>query len=71
MDGVDLKVLMKDICENYHYIFLPFMIKLSRGNLGALNAERFLERINHASRIVAGEGNARMGHDTLNKLLIL
>ena len=52
LDRVDLKVPMKDIGENRHYGLLPFMIKLSRGKLRALNAEIFEERANSTSKIV-------------------
>ena len=50
LDRVDLKVLMEDIGETHNYCFLPFIMKSSRGQLGALNAESFSERINSASK---------------------
>ena len=71
LDRVDLKVLMEDIGENHNYGLLPFMMKSSRGQLGALNAKSFSERINSASKIVLDEGNCRMGYDMLNKLVTL
>ena len=71
LDRVDLKVLMEDIGEKHNYGLLPFMMKASRGQLGALNAESFSERINSASKIVLDEGNCRMGYDMLNKLVTL
>ena len=40
---IDLKVLMKKIGENHHYGLLPLTMKVSRGQLGALNAESFVE----------------------------
>ena len=71
LDRVNLKMLMKHIGETHHYGFVLLMIKSSRGQLGALNAESFSERTNHASRIVIDEDNTRMGHGTLNKLLTM
>ena len=46
-------------------------MKLSRGQLGALNAESFAERVNSSSKIVMDENNTRMGHGALNKLVSL
>ena len=66
LDRVDMKVLMEDIDRNNHYGLLPFTMKSSRGQLGALNAESYSERINSASKIVMDEGNYRMGYDMLN-----
>ena len=71
LDRVDLKVLMEDIGENHNYGFLPFMMKSSRGKLGALNAETFSEWINSTSKIVLDKGNCRMGCDVLNKSVTL
>ena len=71
LDRVDLKVLMEGIGENHNHGLLPFMMKSSRGQLGTLNAESFSERINSASKIVLDEGNCRMGHDMLSKLVTL
>ena len=47
------------------------MMKSSRGQLGALNAKSFSERINSASKIAMDEGNSRMDYDMLNKLVTL
>ena len=71
LDRVYLKVLMEDICEHHNYGLIQFMMKSSRGQLGALNDNSFSERTNYASKIVVGEGNCRMGYDTLNKIATL
>ena len=71
LDRVDLKALMKDVIEKCHCALLPLMIRLSRGNLGNLNTESFVECVNSASKIVMGKGNYIAGNDTLNELPIL
>ena len=71
LEKVNLKVLMEDIGENHYYGLLPFMMKSSRGQPGALNAESYSEHINSVSQIVMDEGNCRMGYDILNKLVTL
>ena len=71
LEKVDLKVLMEDIRETHHCGLLPFMMKSSRGHLGALNAESYSEHINSVSQIFIDEGNSSMGCDVLNKLVTL
>ena len=71
LDRVSLKVLMEDDCENHHCRLLPLMMKTSRRQLGALNAESFVECINSASKIVMEEGDYTMGHGMLNELVTL
>ena len=71
LEIVDLKVLMEDIGENRHCGLLLFMMKSLRGQLGALNAESYSERVDSALQVVMGEGNCRMGCDVLNELVTL
>ena len=53
----DLKFMMKDIGEKHHNGLLPLMMKTSIGQLGALNTENVVERINSTSKIVIDQRN--------------
>ena len=69
--NVDLKVIVDDIGVKHPYGLIPFMMKCGRGQLGALNAESYAERINSACKVVMDEGNTKLSYDLLDKLVTL
>ena len=69
--NVDLKVIMNDIGAKHPYGLIPLMMKCGRGQLGALNAESYTERIKSACKVVMDEGNTKLSYELLDKLVTL
>jgi len=51
--------------------YLPLMCRLSPCQLGALNAQSFVERMNSCAKLVMGEKRTRLRHDLIDKLVVL
>jgi len=57
--------------ERKRFGFLPLMASCSDGELGALNAESYAERIISCANLIVDDGNTLLGDDVLEKLVIL
>ena len=68
---VNIGKLFKKIQGNEKYGFLPDMARASRGNVGALGAESFCERVISAANIVMTKGNKLLANEELDMLVVL
>ena len=68
---VNIGKLFKKIHGNEKYGFLPDMARASRGNVGALGAESFCERVISAANIVMTKGNKLLDNEELDMLVVL
>ena len=53
------------------YGFLALMAGCSEGQVGALNAESYAERVNSVAKLVLTEGNTLLGDKCLKMLVVL
>jgi len=73
---IDMNVLMNTI-ERYNkennntFGYLPMMCHLSPCQLGALNAQSFVERMNSCAKLIVGEKRTNLKHELIDKLVIL
>jgi len=51
--------------------FLPLMASCTDGQLGALNAESFAERIISGGNLTVDDGNTKLNHGDVEKLTVL
>ena len=51
--------------------YLPMMFRLSPCQLGALNAQIFVKRMNFCAKLVVGEKRTRLRHELIDKLVVL
>ena len=51
--------------------YLPMMCRLSPCQLGALNAQSFVERMNSCAKLIVGEKRTKLKHEFIDKLVIL
>lgn len=51
--------------------YLPLMCKNSKAQLGALNAQSYVERMNSAANLVVTSNRTRLGDDVINKLVVM
>mmetsp|Transcript_17869 Transcript_17869/g.26596 ORF Transcript_17869/g.26596 Transcript_17869/m.26596 type:complete len:107 (+) Transcript_17869:475-795(+) len=71
-----MAILMKRI-EQYNsdnnaiFGYLPMMCRLSPCQLGALNAQSFVERMNSAAKLIVGEKRTSLNHELIDKLVVL
>ena len=73
---IDMSVLMKRIerhnkDNNNIFGYLPMMCRLSPCQLGALNAQSFVERMNLCAKLIVGEKRTRLNHELIDKLVTL
>jgi len=73
---IDMAILMKRIEEynsdnNAIFGYLPMMCRLSPCQLGALNAQSFVERMNSAAKLIVGEKRTSLNHELIDKLVVL
>ena len=73
---IDMSVLMKTIErhnqeKNNIFGYLPMMCRLSPCQLGALNAQSFVERMNSCAKLIVGEKRTGLKHELIDKLVIL
>ena len=73
---IDMGVLMRRMEQHNSdnrnmFGFLPLMTRLSPCQLGALNAQSFVERMNSCGKLLVGEKRTRMKHDMIDKLVVL
>ena len=57
--------------EDPTYGFFPLMAGCSKGQIGALNAESYAERVLSAANLIIHDGNTSMHDDILEKLVLL
>ena len=57
--------------NNNIFGYLPMMCRLSPCQLGALNAQSFVERMNSCAKLIVGEKRTRLNHELIDKLVIL
>ena len=72
--GIDLKPVIMDILNrntNNQYGYIPLMMGCSIGQLGALPAESFAERINSCGKVLLDDKKTSMKDDKLDKLITL
>ena len=73
---IDMSILMNAI-ERYNkennntFGYLPMMCRLSPCQLGALNAQSFVERMNSCAKLIVGEKRTSLRHELIDKLVIL
>ena len=73
---VDMGILMRSM-EQYNsdnrneFGFLPLMTRLSPCQLGALNAQSFVERMNSCGKMLVGLKRSNMKHDMIDTLVVL
>ena len=73
---IDMSHLMK-VIEHYNkeksnvFGYLPMMCRLSPCQLGALNAQSFVERMNSCAKLIVGEKRTKLKHEFIDKLVIL
>jgi len=65
------KTLEKKDSDRKKYGFLPLMAGCSYGQLGALNAESYAERVNSVGKQVLTSGNSLLSSDEVEMLVIL
>lgn len=63
--------LMKDDDKRRKYAFFPLMATCGFGELGALNAESFCERVISGSNLIMNSGNTRTNDALVEKLVVL
>ena len=73
---IDMSVLMKKIVrynkkKNNIFRYLPMMCRLALCQLGALNAQSFVERMNSCAKLIVGEKRTRLNHELIDKLVVL
>ena len=72
---LDMGVLYKKIIasdpERKVYGHLPYMAGCSEGQIGALNAESFCERVLSCSNLVVSDGNTLLEDEEVTKMVIL
>ena len=72
---LDIGVLYRKIIETDPdrrlYSYIPAMASCSKGQLGALNAESFCERVLSCANDVLTEGNTLLSNEELEMLVIL
>lgn len=67
--GILYKKLERD--DNKHFGLLPIMASCSLGQLGALNAESYAERVNSVGKQVLTEGNTLLSDEEVDMLVLL
>ena len=73
---IDMTRLMQYI-EQYNsdnaniFGYLPLMCRLSPCQLGALNAQSFVERMNSCANLIVSEKRTRLRHELIEKLVVL
>jgi hypothetical protein len=73
---VDMGILMRSV-EQYNsdnrnvFGFLPLMARLSPCQLGALNAQSFVERMNSCGKLLVDDKRSKMKHSMIDKLVVL
>ena len=73
---IDMTRLMQNI-EWYNsdnenvFGYLPMMCRLSPCQLGALNAQSFVEKMKSCVKLVVGEKRTRLCHELIDKLVVL
>ena len=73
---IDMSVLMKWIEwhneENKNVFgYLPMMCRLSPCQLGALNAQSFVERMNSCAKLIVSDKRTNLDHGLIDKLVVL
>ena len=53
------------------YGFLPLMASCCKGQIGALNAESYAERVNSVGKLIMTNDSTLLGDELLNKLATL
>lgn len=61
----------KDSKGRSKYGLLPVMASCSYGQLGALNAESYAERVNSIGKLVCAEGNSLLSEEEVTMLVVL
>ena len=71
---LDMKPILEDIIsknKDGQYGYIPLMMSCSSGQLGALNAESFAERINSAAKILVTNRRTRLSDEMIDMLVML
>ena len=73
---IDMAMLMKRIEQhnsdnNAICGYLTMMCRLSPCQLGALNAQSFVKRMNSAEKLIVGEKRTSLNHELIDKLVVL
>ena len=68
---LDIGRLYKDMCDAKHSGYLPLMAGCSIGQLGALNAESFCERILSCANNIIQANNTLLSDSELEMLVVL
>ena len=68
---VYLHILKNEDPDRSKFDFLPLLASCSSGEIGALNAESFAERIISAVNLIMTEGRTLLDDATLDKLVVL
>ena len=70
MGRVYLKIIQEDKGRK-EFGFLPLMASCCKGQIGALNAESFAERVNSIAKLIMTDDSTLLTDDILNKLVTL
>ena len=68
---VYIHILQKEDPDRSKFGFIPLLASCSDGEIGALNAESFAERIISAVNLIMTEGRTLLDDATLDKLVVL
>ena len=63
--------MIRDNKKQKLFEFLPLMDSCSKGQIGALNAESYLERVNSVGKLSMKNDSTLIGDELLNKLVTL
>jgi hypothetical protein len=72
--ALDLKPMIDDIKKENKagkFGYLPLMMGCSVGQLGALNAESFAERVNSAAKLLVDNKNTALADNLIDQLVVL
>ena len=72
--ALDLKPMIDDIKKENKagkFGYLPLMMGCSVGQLGALNAESFAERVNSAAKLLIDDKNTALADNLIDQLVVL
>ena len=69
--GVLYLKIIKEDAERKEFGFLPLMASCCKGQIGALNAESYSERVNSIGKLIMTDDSTLIGDDLLDKLVTL
>lgn len=69
--GLDIGVLYKSLESESKFGFLPLMASCSKGQIRALNAESYAERVNSCGKLVLTDGNSLLSDEETEMLVTL